>query len=96
VAPTEPAEPAGSAPALRLALLTRSGCHLCDDARAVLAAVAAEVGAAWDEHDVDADPVLAGEYGDRVPVVLLDGVEHAYWRVDEGRLRAALAGRRRW
>jgi len=39
---------------------------------------------------------LADEYGDRVPVVLLDGGEHSYWRVDETRLRAALAGQRRW
>jgi hypothetical protein len=77
-------------------LLSRIGCHLCDDARAVLASVADELGVAWDERDVDADGVLADEYGDRVPVVLLDGAEHSYWRVDEGRLRAALAGRRRW
>jgi glutaredoxin len=77
-------------------LLSRTGCHLCDDARAVLASVADELGVAWDERDVDADGVLADEYGDRVPVVLLDGAEHSYWRVDEDRLRAALAGRRRW
>jgi hypothetical protein len=49
-----------------------------------------------DERDVDAETALAEEYGDRVPVVLLDGAEHCYWRVDEGRLRAALAGQRRW
>jgi hypothetical protein len=85
---------AGSAP--RLVLLSRTGCHLCDDARAVLASVAAAVGEAWVERDVDADPQLADEYGDRVPVVLLDGGEHSYWRVDETRLRAALAGQRRW
>ena len=80
----------------RLTLLRRQGCHLCDEARAVLSRVAADVGVGWDELDVDADPRLADEYGDRVPVVLLDGAEHAYWRVDEGRLRAALSGRRRW
>jgi glutaredoxin len=83
-------------PAPRLVLLTRSGCHLCDDARAVLAAVADDAGVAWEERDVDAEPALADEYGDRVPVVLLDGSEHCYWRVDESRLRAALAGQRRW
>jgi glutaredoxin len=80
----------------RLVLLSRTGCHLCDDARAVLAAVADELGVGWDERDVDADAALADEYGDRVPVLLLDGAEHSYWRVDEGRLRAALAGQRRW
>jgi hypothetical protein len=77
-------------------LLSRAGCHLCDDARPVVAAVAADVEVAWDELDVDADPALAKEYGDRVPVVLIDGREHAYWRVDESRLRAALTGVRRW
>lgn len=82
--------------AARLVLLSRTGCHLCDDARAVLAPVADELGVSWEERDVDGDPALADEYGDRVPVVLLDGAEHSYWRVDESRLRAALAGQRRW
>jgi hypothetical protein len=80
----------------RLRLISRTGCHLCDDARGILAAVAAEANVSWDEVDVAADPILADEYGDRVPVVLLDGNEHTYWRVDAERLRAALAGRRVW
>ncbi len=80
----------------RLVLLSRAGCHLCDDARVVLAAVADDLGIGWVERDVDADDALADEYGDRVPVLLLDGSEHCYWKVDEGRLRAALAGQRRW
>jgi hypothetical protein len=80
----------------RLTLIGRVGCHLCEEARVVVAAVAAETGERWDERDVDADPQWVQEYGDRVPVLLLDGQEHAYWRVDEGRLRAALAGQRRW
>ncbi len=80
----------------RLTLLSRAGCHLCEDARAVVARVAADTGAEWEELDVDADPRLVDEYGDRVPVLLLDAKEHAYWRVDEARLRAALSGQRRW
>jgi glutaredoxin-like protein DUF836 len=48
------------------------------------------------ERNVDADPRLASEYGDRVPVVLVDGKEHSYWRVEEARLRRALQGRRGW
>ena len=83
-------------PDSRIVLLSRGGCHLCDDARGVLAAVADELGVGWVERDVDAEAALADEYGDRVPVVLLDGAEHCYWRVDEVRLRAALAGQRRW
>jgi hypothetical protein len=40
---------------------------------------------------VDGDPELRAEYGDRVPVILIDGCEHGYWKVEEQRLRAALA-----
>ena len=40
---------------------------------------------------MDADPARRAEYSDRVPVILLDGAEHGYWRVEETRLRAALA-----
>lgn len=86
----------GAAPAAgaanRVTLLTRAGCHLCDDAKAALARVAAQAGIEWAEVDVDADPELAYEYGDRVPVVLLDGREHGYWRVDEARLQRDLSG----
>jgi glutaredoxin len=76
----------------RLTLLTRVGCHLCADARAVLSRLAAELGTPWDEVDVDGDRELRAEYGDRVPVVLLDGAVHGYWEVDEDRLRRALTG----
>jgi len=75
----------------RITLLGKPGCHLCDEAREVVARVAAELDVAWTEQDVTADEVLYDEYGDRIPVVLLDGREHAYWTVDETRLRAALA-----
>lgn len=73
-------------------LLTRVGCHLCDDAKDVLVRIAARTGVAWNEVDVDADPELTYEYGDRVPVVLLDGQEHGFWRVEEARLLRDLAG----
>ncbi|MFG1926735.1 glutaredoxin family protein [Cryptosporangium sp. NPDC048952] len=72
-------------------LLTRVGCHLCDDAKDVIARIAAQTGVEWNEVDVDADPELAYEYGDRVPVVLLDGKEHGFWRVEETRLLRDLA-----
>jgi glutaredoxin len=89
--------PDQSPPGERLTLLTRAGCHLCDDARTVIARVAGELGLTWREVDVDATPELAGTYGDRVPVTLLDGREHGYWRVDEARLRRDLTvGRWPW
>ncbi len=74
-----------------LVLLGKPGCHLCDDARAVVTRVAAELGVPWSERDVTRDPADADEYGDRVPVLLLDGREHGYWNVDEARLRRDLA-----
>ena len=70
-------------------LVTRSGCHLCELAEPVVAAAARDAGVALAILDVDADPALRA-WSDKVPVVLLDGVEHAFWQVDERALRAAL------
>jgi hypothetical protein len=70
----------------RVTLLTAKDCHLCGKARADLDHVAAATGAAWEELDVADDAELAREYGDRLPVVLLDGREHSYWDVDVERL----------
>lgn len=75
----------------RVTLLGKDGCHLCDDAREVVARVCRELGVAWDERDIRADPAELAEYADRIPVILLDGREHGYWRVEEDRLRRALA-----
>lgn len=75
----------------RLTLLGKPGCHLCEEAREVLARVAADLGVPWEEADVTGDARLYAEYGDRIPVVLLDGKEHGYWTVDEARLRRDLA-----
>ena len=72
-------------------LITRTGCHLCQDAEATLRRLAGELGFGYRELDVDADPARRAEYSDRVPVILVDGKEHGYWRVEEPRLRAALA-----
>ena len=71
---------------VRLTLITRERCHLCDVAKEAMARVAAASGEAWREVDVDSDPGLQAEYWDRVPVILLDGDEHGYWRVEEDRL----------
>ena len=76
---------------MRLTLLTRAGCHLCDDAKVVMDRVAAISGEPWTEIDIETDPDLEEEYGFRIPVVLLDGKEHGYWRVEEERLLRDLA-----
>lgn len=72
-------------------LVTRAGCHLCEVAETTLRRLAGELGFAYAELDVDADPALRAEYSDRVPVILIDGREHGYWRVEEQRFRAAIA-----
>jgi hypothetical protein len=77
-------------PARMITLLTRPGCHLCDDARAVIVRVAAELGVAWQERDITRSDSDLRAYGDMVPVTLIDGVQHDFWRVSEHRLRAAL------
>jgi glutaredoxin len=76
----------------RLTLITRPGCHLCEQAAAVLDEVTAETGVGWAERNVDEDIELEREYGDRLPVILLDGREHGYWRVEKDRLLRDLRG----
>lgn len=77
-------------------LLTRVGCHLCEQAAAQLARLADELGFALTSTDVDVQAAagnvaLRAQYGDRLPVVLLDDIEHSYWEVDEAQLRADLS-----
>jgi hypothetical protein len=75
-----------------ITLLSRPGCHLCDEARAVIAAVAGETGVPWTERDVTASAEDLRLYGEMIPVTLVDGVQHDFWRVDPDRLRRALSG----
>ncbi|HEY0717576.1 MAG TPA: glutaredoxin family protein [Streptosporangiaceae bacterium] len=74
----------------RITLLSRPGCHLCDDARAVITRVATDLGVPWDERDITASERDLAEYWDKIPVTMVDGVLHDFWRVSEDRLRAAL------
>jgi glutaredoxin len=67
----------------RLVLYSRSGCHLCDDARVVLQ----RVGEPFDEIDIDSDDELFKRYLERIPVVALDGEELYDFFVDEQDLR---------
>ena len=77
-------------------LLTRAGCGICRKVHERLAELASELGFDLSTTDVDeaasaGDSGLRAEFGDRLPVVLLDGREHSYWDLDEERLRADLA-----
>ncbi|HWS57032.1 MAG TPA: glutaredoxin family protein [Actinotalea sp.] len=84
----------GDSGEIRLVLYTRSGCHLCDPARELVATVAAEASTGWRLVDVDTagdGEDLVARYGELVPVVTVDGVVQGYWRLDPDRLRRALA-----
>ena len=73
-------------------LVSKPGCHLCDDARLVVEQVLREFDdVALEERSILDDVALRDLYAEDIPVVLIDGVQHAYWRVDPERLRRALA-----
>src|SRR4051794_1442681 len=74
----------------RVIVLVRPGCHLCGDAKAVIAAVCAEESVDWAERDITGDAELTERYTDEIPVTFVDGKQHDYWRVNPDRLRAAL------
>lgn len=74
----------------KVTLLSKPGCHLCDDARVVIAEVAGELGVPWEELDITADEELYARWWEQIPVTLVDGVQHDFWRVSADRLRAAL------
>lgn len=77
-------------PAARVTLISKPGCHLCDDARRIIAAVTEELGESFEEVDLLDDPVLTARYAEMIPVTLVDGAQHDYWRVSAERLRSAL------
>jgi hypothetical protein len=74
----------------RITLIGKAGCHLCDAAREVVSRVALDLGVGWVEYDINDDPALKEDYWDTIPVTLVDGRRHDFWKVDEERLRAAL------
>ncbi|RSN48935.1 MULTISPECIES: glutaredoxin family protein [Actinomadura] len=71
-------------------LLGKPGCHLCDDARAVIERVAADMGVRVEERDITASEEDTRQYWEQIPVTLINGVQHDFWRVDENRLRTAI------
>ncbi|WP_093076512.1 glutaredoxin family protein [Pseudonocardia oroxyli] len=75
---------------MRVTVLTRVGCHLCEVAESDVARICGELGVEWTTEDVDADDELRAEYGDMVPVIQIDGRTHGYYAVEEARLRKAL------
>lgn len=74
----------------QVVLVGKPDCHLCDDARSVIASVCTELGVSWQEVSILDDPELADEFWDRIPVTLIDDKVHNIYRVDADRLRNAL------
>ena len=77
-------------PGRHVTLLSRPGCHLCEEARSVVARVTGDLGVEWDERDITESAADMAQYSDMIPVTLIDGIQHDFWRVSEERLRAAL------
>jgi glutaredoxin len=75
----------------RVVVYTRLGCPACAKAEDDVARICSELGQSWRAVDVDGVAALQAEYGDRVPVIEIDGREHGFWTVEEPRFRAALA-----
>ena len=76
----------------RVVLYGKPGCHLCDDAREVVARVCAALGEDYAEVDISTDAELTHRFGEEIPVTFVDGEQHDFWRVDEARLTRALTG----
>ena len=75
----------------RVVLYSRPGCHLCAEAELVVAAVCAELGEEYVVVMIDDDAALQARFTDEVPVTFVDGRQHDFFRVEPGRLRAALS-----
>ncbi|WFB08083.1 glutaredoxin family protein [Streptomyces sp. LX-29] len=73
-------------------LVGKPGCHLCDDAQAVIEEICGELGASWEKKDITQDEELYRKYWEQIPVILIDGEQHDFWRVNPQRLRKALGG----
>ncbi|QIM15380.1 glutaredoxin family protein [Leucobacter insecticola] len=78
---------------VQLTLMTKPGCHLCDDAREVVESVQralSDVAIEVRELNILEDPALARLYSEEIPVVQINGRRHAIWRVDPMKLEAAI------
>lgn len=74
----------------RVVLLTKTNCHLCEEARDAVGRVTAALGLEWTEERVDNQPDLRERYAEEIPVVLVDGIQRDFWKIDEARLERTL------
>lgn len=79
-----------------IVLITKADCHLCTAARLAMNRVTGELGLGWTEELVDQQPELRDRFAEEIPVVLVNGVQRDFWKIDEARLsrvlRKAMAG----
>ena len=75
----------------KVTFLGKPGCHLCEEAEPLVRDAAARHGAELMVLNILDDEVLQQQYGELIPVVLVDGVQHSQWFVEAPRLDAALA-----
>jgi glutaredoxin len=68
-------------------LFTRAGCHLCDEAWELLEGMRDRYGLELQAQDVDADPAWVRDYGERVPVVVVNGKVRCWGRIQRVLLR---------
>jgi len=71
-------------------LITKADCHLCKEARDAVERVTSSLGLGWTEQRVDGLPELRERYAEEIPVVLVDGVQRDFWKIDEARLERVL------
>ena len=82
---------------IELTLIGKPGCHLCEDAesavdRVLVPFLAANpsVSVSLTQHSILDDAELAARYSEEIPVLLINGNVHNYWRIDEERFMRAL------
>lgn len=73
-----------------IVLITKADCHLCAEARDAVERVTASLGLGWTEQLVDGLPELRERYAEEIPVVLVDGIQRDFWKIDEIRLARVL------
>ncbi len=78
---------------IALTIYSRPGCHLCEEMKAVVGAVARQIALRLDEIDISSDPALEALYGLEIPVLMVEGKKAAKYRIAEDELRRVLAGR---
>jgi len=79
---------------VRITVIGKPDCHLCADARAVVARVCGDLGLDWEEVSILDDPVLYDEFWEKIPVVQVQGRTVDFWTIDEERLRRVISDNR--